>query len=71
MARIKIEDLKGEQNLDDMDLNRIKGGISPVPLLRFRSFVGALPDPMPSPDLVSVSPITLPRPIRGLTPEND
>ena len=49
MARIKIEDLKMEEHLDDMELSEIRGGV-------FYS------------SLVSVSPITIPRPIRWFTP---
>lgn len=69
MARIKIDDLNIEQNLNCTELNRIKGGTLPVPIPspRYRGFFAALPDPMPGPGLVSVTPITIPRPIRGIS----
>jgi len=70
MATIKIEDLKSEQRLVGKELEMIKGGvIGDCGMPRFGSLHTALPgDPMPglSRGLVAVSPITIPRPIRGL-----
>lgn len=69
MARIKVEDLNSEQNLNCTELIMINGGTLPVPLPspRYRGFFAALPNPMPGPALVSATPITIPRPIRGFS----
>lgn len=49
MARIKIKDLNIEQNLGDMELKVIKGGvIGDCGMPRYNSFLRALPgDPSP------------------------
>lgn len=68
MPRIRIEDLEVEQSMNATELGMVRGGSLPLPIPspRYLGFFAALPDPMPDPGLVSVMPITIPRPIQGI-----